>query len=78
MHQRKRRGITHHDAVDVGDRQRKARTLQQRAEIAQVGERRDPRRRAAFDLGLGLRERRAQLGQAVAADHAPQGTARPA
>ena len=55
--------------VHVGDRQRKARALQQRAEIAQVGERRDARRHAAFDFGLGLRERLTQFGQAVAADH---------
>ena len=51
VHQRERRCIAHGDAVDVGDRQREARALQQRAEIAQIGERRDARRDAAFDFG---------------------------
>ena len=72
VHQRERRGVAHGDAVDVGDRQREARALQQRAEIAQIGERRDARRDAALDLGLGRGERLAQLGQAFAADHRRQ------
>ena len=68
MHQRERRRVTHADAVDVGDRQRKAGPLQQSAELAQVGERRHPRRDAVLHLRLGLRERLAQLGQRVAAE----------
>ena len=72
LHQRERRGVAHRDPVDVGDRQREPRALKQRAEIAQVGERRDARRHAAFDLGLGLGKRRAQLGRDVAADHRRQ------
>ena len=56
MHQRKRAVVAHHDAIDVGDRQRKARALQQRADIAQIGERRDARRHAALAFGFSRRE----------------------
>ena len=45
--------VAHGHAIDVGDRQRKAGALQQRAEVAQIGERRDARRDAAFDLAFG-------------------------
>ena len=69
MHQRERRGVAHRDPVDVGDRQREARALQQRAEIAQIGKRRDARRHAALDLGLGFGECGPQLGETFAADH---------
>ena len=71
-HQRERAVVAHHDAIDVGDRQRKARALQQRADIAQIGKRRDPRRHAAFAFGFRRRERLPQLGQRVAADHRRQ------
>ena len=50
-----RRGVAHGHAVDIGHRQREAGALQQRAEIAQIGERRDARRDAAVDLGSRLR-----------------------
>ena len=68
MHQRERRGIAHGEPVDVGDRQREARALQQGAGVAQIGERRDARRDAVLDLGLGRGEGLAQLDQGVAAD----------
>ena len=42
-HQRKRAVVAHHDAIDVGDRQREARALEQRTEVTEVGEGRDPR-----------------------------------
>ena len=72
VHQRERRVVAHGQPVDIGDRQRKARALQQRAQLAQIGERRNPRRDAALDLGLGLREGLAQLGQRVAAEQRRQ------
>ena len=63
-----RRGIAHRQPVDIGHRQREARALQQRAHVAQVGERRNARRDAVLDLGFGGREGLAQFGQRVAAD----------
>ena len=71
-------GIAHRDAVDVGDRQREARALQQRAEIAQVGERRDARRDAAFDFALGLREGLRAARSGCRRRSAPRETGRPA
>ena len=72
LHQRKRAVVAHHDAIDVGDRQRKARALQQRADIAQIGKRRDPRRHSAFAFGFRRRKGLPQLGQRIAADHRRQ------
>ncbi len=54
--------------IDVGHRQRKARALQQSAELAQIGERRDPRRHAAFHFAFGGGEGLPQLGQRLAAE----------
>ena len=64
--------IAHHDAVDVGDRQGKPDALQQRADIAQIGKRRHPRRHAAFAFGFRRRKGLPQLGQRIAADHRRQ------
>ena len=50
MHQIERRSVPHHDAIDIGDRQGEAGTLQQRTKLAHIDERRHPRRYAAFDL----------------------------
>ena len=47
---------------------RKSGALQQRAEFAQIGERRDARRDAAFDLAFGCAKDLAQFGKRVAAD----------
>ena len=71
-HQRERVVVAHHDAIDVGDRQRKARALQQRADIAQIGERRDARRNAAFAFGFRRGKGLPQFGQRIAADHRRQ------
>ena len=71
-HQRERAVIAHHDAIDVGDRQRKARALQQAADIAQIGKRRDARRHPAFEFGFGGGEGLPELGQRIAADHRRQ------
>ena len=71
-HQRERAIVAHHDAIDVGDRQRKAGTLQQRADIAEIRKRCDARRHAAFTFGLGLRKRLSQFGERIAADHRRQ------
>ena len=72
LHQRERVVVAHHDAVDVGDRQRKTCALQQRADIAQVGERRHARRHSALKLGFRRRKRLPQFGQRIAADHRRQ------
>ena len=56
----------------VGDRQREARALQQRADVAQIGERRHARRHPAFAFGFRRREGLPQLGQRIAADHRRQ------
>ncbi len=72
LHQRERVVVAHHDAIDVGDRQRKAGALQQRADIAQIGKRRDARRHAAFAFGFGRGKGLPQLGQRIAADHRRQ------
>ena len=72
LHQRKRAVVAHHDAIDVGDRQREAGALQQRADIAQIGERRDARRHAALAFGFGGGKGLPQLGQRIAADHRRQ------
>ena len=76
MHQREGGIVAHGDPVDIGDRQREARTLQQRAEIAQIGERRDARRNAAFDFAFRRGEGLPQLGQRLAAERAPPETDR--
>ena len=72
VHQRERIVVTHHDAIDIGDRQRKAGALQQRADIAQIGERRDARRHPAFAFGFGRGKGLPQFGQRIAADHRRQ------
>ena len=72
VHQRERAVVAHHDAVDVGDRQRKARALQQRADVAQIGKRRHARRHPAFAFGFGRGKGLPQLGQRIAADHRRQ------
>ena len=72
VHQRERVVVAHHDAIDVGDRQRKARALQQRADIAQIGKRRDARRHAALAFGFRRRKGLPELGQRIAADHRRQ------
>ncbi len=69
LHQRERVVVPHHDAIDIGDRQREPRALQQPADVAQIGKRRDARRHPAFAFGLGGRKRLPQLGQRIAADH---------
>ena len=71
-HQRKNRLVAHGQPVGIDHRQSEAGALQQRAQLAQIGERRDPRRDAAFDLAFGLREGFAQFGEAVAADQRRQ------
>src|SRR5262245_23015169 len=68
VHQRQRRGVAHPDPVAVGDRQRKSRPLQQRAQLAYVGKGSDPRRDPLLDLGFGGGEGLPQLAQGVAAD----------
>ena len=78
VHQREGERIAHRDAIDVGDRQRKAGALQQRAEIAQIGERRDPRRDAAFDFGFGRGERLRAVRSACRRRAARRETGRPA
>ena len=50
----------------------KARALQQRADIAQIGKRRDARRHPAFAFGFRRRKGLPQLGQRIAADHRRQ------
>jgi hypothetical protein len=45
--------VAHHHAVDIGDRQRETSALQQRADIAQIGKRRDAGRDPAFAFGFG-------------------------
>ena len=46
----------------------KSRALQQGAEIAQIGKRRDARRDAAFDLAFGGGKGLAQFGERLAAE----------
>ena len=53
VHQAEHRRITHRDAIDVGDRQRKAGPLQQRPELAHIGKRRHMRRHPALNLCFG-------------------------
>jgi hypothetical protein len=65
-HQRERIVVAHHDAIDIGDRQRKARALQQRADIAQIGKGCDARRHPAFAFGLGLRKSLPEFGERIA------------
>ena len=64
--------VAHGQPVAIDHRQRKSGALQQRAELAHIGERRHAWRDAAFDLALGLREGFAQFGEAVAADQRRQ------
>ena len=71
-HQRKRAVVAHHDAIDVGDRQRKACALQQRADIAQIGKRRDARRYPALAFGFRRGKGLPELRQRIAADHRRQ------
>ena len=71
-HQRERAVVAHHDAIDVGDRQRKARALQQAAYVAQIGKRQDARRHAAFAFDFRRRKGLPQLGQRIATDHRRQ------
>ena len=61
-------GVAHPDDVRIGHRQGEARPLQQPSDIAQIGEGRDARARAALDLRFGLGEGLAQLGQGRAAE----------
>ena len=72
LHQRERVVIAHHDAVDIGDRQREAGALQQRADVAQIGKRRDAGRNPAFAFGFRRGKGLPQFGQRVAADHRRQ------
>ena len=67
MHQGEQVDVTGDEGIDVDDRQREAGPLQQPAERARVGERRDPRRDAARNLAFGDRQALAQFGQRVAA-----------
>ncbi len=71
-HQREGVVVAHHERIDIGDRQRKTRALQQAADIAEIGERRDARRDPAFAFGLRRGEGLTQLRQRVAADHRRQ------
>ena len=81
-HQRERAVVAHHDAIDVGDRQRKARALQQRADIAQIGKRRDARRHPAlafgFRRGKGLPSSVSVSPPIIAASNSPSGLQRAA
>jgi len=52
VHQREDGAIAHRDPIHIGDRQRKARALQQRADIAQIGKRRDTRRHTTLQFGF--------------------------
>ncbi len=53
MHQRDHRLIPRGELVGIDHRQRKARALQQRAQLAQIGKGRDTGRDTAFDLAFG-------------------------
>ena len=68
-HQRQRVVVLDVDGLAVRHRQGKARALQQAGRVAQIGERRDTRAEAAFDLALGRAQRLAQLPQRGAAQH---------
>ena len=70
--------VARRDGLDVRDRQGEAGALQERAEVAHVGEGRDAGARAALQFGLGLRERLTQLGQRRAARTGSPGKGRPA
>src|SRR6185437_15055783 len=61
-----------HHAVDISDRQSEPGTLQQAAEIAQVGKWRNARRDPALAFGLRRREGLPEFGERVAADHRRQ------
>ncbi len=67
-HQGMQVGIRHLDAVAVHHRLLETRALEQAPQIAQIGEGRDARARAAFDFELGLHQRLSQLGQGLAAE----------
>ena len=60
--------IAHRQPLNIGDRQREARALQQRAHLAHVGKRRDAWRDAALDLGFRRGKGLTQLGQRIAAE----------
>jgi predicted amidophosphoribosyltransferase len=68
MHQGEGRIVTHNESIDIGHRQRKAGALQQSAEIAQIGERRDAGRYSGLDLGLGGGKGLPQLGERLPAE----------
>ena len=59
----KRGIVAHGQPVAVDDRQGEAGTLQQRTQIAHIGEGRNARRNAAFDLAFGGGEGLAQFAQ---------------
>jgi len=63
-HQREGAVVARHDAIDIGDRQREARALQQRAHVAQIGKRRDARRDPT-PFAFGFRGRRKIAGSSV-------------
>ena len=61
--QRERIGVEQPQFLHVRDRQREPGALQQRGAVAQIGERRHPRRGAAGQCRLGLGQRLAQFRQ---------------
>lgn len=65
-HEMQRRGIADLQRQAVGDRQREARALQERARLADLGHRRNSRRKSAAQLRFGLCEAGAQFMQGAA------------
>ena len=64
--------VCHRDSFGIGHRQGELGPLQQGAEVAHVGERRDARAGAAFDLFLGDQQRRPELRERSSAQHRGQ------
>ncbi len=70
--QREERIVAHRVGLGVGHRQGEARPLQQCAHVADIGEGNDARAGAAGQLGLGGKQRLAQLLQRAAAGNSGQ------
>jgi hypothetical protein len=71
-HQVEHRVVAHRDLVDIGDRQSKAGSLQQRAGFAHIGEGQHARARAAAQAGLGRKKALAQFRQRAGTRHAAE------
>ena len=67
-HQGERVGPSDDDGVAVGDGEREARALKQRPAVADIGERRDARTRAARDFALRLQQDAAEFVQGLSAE----------